>query len=128
MTAFALALLLATGAADRPVWTEADALAAFERTSPALAEARAAEEAARADVSQAKLRPNPTLSLGASNVPLETNPPPIGNGPGLGNNLVTSIGIEQPIELGGKRSHRVAVAKGALTGAGLSRADAVRKA
>jgi len=128
VTAFALALLLATGAADRPVWTEADALAAFERTSPALAEARAAEEAARADVSQAKLRPNPTLSLGASNVPLETNPPPIGNGPGLGNNLVTSIGIEQPIELGGKRSHRVAVAKGALTGAGLSRADAVRKA
>jgi cobalt-zinc-cadmium efflux system outer membrane protein len=128
VTAFALALLLATGAADRPVWTEADALAAFERTSPALAEARAAEEAARADVSQARLRPNPTLSLGASNVPLETNPPPIGNGPGLGNNLVTSIGIEQPIELGGKRSHRVAVAKGALSGAGLSRADAVRKA
>jgi cobalt-zinc-cadmium efflux system outer membrane protein len=127
VTAALLALSLAAGP-NRPIWTEADALAAFERSSPALAEARATEEAARADVDQARLRPNPTLNLGASNLPLETNPPPIGNGPGLAHNVVTSLELEQPLELGGKRSRRVAVASGALAGAGLSRADAVRKA
>ncbi len=129
MTAAVLALTLAAGAAaDLPVWSEADAVAAFEAASPALAEARAAEEAARADVVQAKLRPNPTLNLGASNLPLQANPPPAGNGPGLTNNLVASVEVDQPFELGGKRSRRVAVASGALSGAGLSRADALRTA
>jgi cobalt-zinc-cadmium efflux system outer membrane protein len=124
----ALLLLVALGAAgDRPVWTEADALAAFERSSPALAEARAAEDAARADVRQAGLVPNPTLGLGASNLPIQSNSI-WGNGPGLRNNLVASAELDQPIELGGKRGRRVAVAKGSLAGATLSRADAVRTA
>jgi cobalt-zinc-cadmium efflux system outer membrane protein len=126
----ALALLLSVCLAagpDRPVWTEADALAAFERSSPALAEARATEDAARADVRQAGLVPNPTLGLGASNFPLQTNPI-WGNGAGVRNNLVASVELDQPFELGGKRAHRVAVARGALAGATLSRADAVRTA
>jgi cobalt-zinc-cadmium efflux system outer membrane protein len=86
------------------------------------------EEAARAEVDQARLWPNPTLNLGASNLPLEANPPPAGNGPGLSRNLVTSVELDQPFELGGKRSRRVAVANGAVAGAALSRADALRTA
>jgi cobalt-zinc-cadmium efflux system outer membrane protein len=131
--ALALALAICLGAAApgdagaRPVWTEADALAAFEASSPALAEARAVEDAARADVAQAGLRPNPTLGLGASNIPLQTNPT-WGNGAGIRNNVVGSVELDQPLELGGKRPRRVAVAKGALAGAALSRADAVRTA
>jgi cobalt-zinc-cadmium efflux system outer membrane protein len=128
VTSVALALSVCLAAApDRPVWTEADALAAFERASPALADARATEQAARADVDQAGLRPNPTLNVGASNIPLETNPT-YGNGAGLRNNLVTSAELDQPLELGGKRGHRLSVAKGALAGATLSRADALRTA
>lgn len=129
MSGIALALVLAAAgvAADRPVWTEADALAAFDRASPALAEARFTEEAARADVVQARLRPNPTANLGASNFPLQANSR-YGNGPGIGNNLVTSVELDQPFELGGKRSRRVAVASSALTGATLSRADVLRTA
>ena len=128
MTALALLLSVCLAAGpDRPVWTEADALAAFERSSPALAEARATEDAARADVRQAGLVPNPTLGLGASNFPLQTNPI-WGNGAGVRNNLVASVELDQPFELGGKRAHRVAVARGALAGATLSRADAVRTA
>jgi cobalt-zinc-cadmium efflux system outer membrane protein len=128
VSAFALLLSVCVAAGDaRPVWTETDALAAFERSSPALAEARAAEDAARADVRQAGLAPNPTLSVGASNFPLETNPT-WGNGAGIRNNVVGSVELDQPLELGGKRSRRVAVAKGALAGASLSRADTLRTA
>lgn len=128
MNAITLLLPVLLGAAaDRPIWTEADALAAFERSSPALAEARADEDAARADVRQAGLMPNPTLSVGASNIPLQTNPT-WGNGSGIANNVVGSVELDQPIELGGKRSRRLAVARGALAGASLSRADAVRTA
>jgi cobalt-zinc-cadmium efflux system outer membrane protein len=128
VNALALALPLCLAAAGtRPVWTEADALAAFERSSPALAEARAAEDAARADVSQAALRPNPTLAVGASNIPVQANPT-WGNGAGIRNNVVGSVEVDQPLELGGKRSRRVAVAKGTLAGASLARADAVRTA
>ncbi|HEX9051733.1 MAG TPA: TolC family protein, partial [Anaeromyxobacter sp.] len=124
----ALAAALALGAADRPVWTEADALAAFRQASPAVAEARSAAAEARGDLSQAGLVPNPSLQLGASNVPLRTNPPPTGNGPGLENNLVTSLELDQPIELGGKRGRRIAAARGALDEATLGVDDAVRTA
>ncbi len=111
-----------------PVWTEADALAAFERGSPALSEARAAEEAARGDRMQAGLVPNPTLTASASNFPLRANTTPSGNGNGIGNNLVTTVELDQPIELGGKRRRRIAQADAAVAEASLARADALRTA
>jgi cobalt-zinc-cadmium efflux system outer membrane protein len=122
-----LAVALSATAAARPVWIEADALAAFERSSPALAEAEAAEAAAKADVRQARLLPNPTVNVGASNLPLETNPVH-GNGAGLRNNLVTSVEVDQPFELGGKRGKRASAARGGLAEASLHRADARRRA
>jgi cobalt-zinc-cadmium efflux system outer membrane protein len=124
---FSLALA-AEPAAAAPVWTEADALEAFERGSPALAEARAAEASARGDVTQAGLLPNPQLSVSASNFPIVPNTTPGGDGPGVAHNLVTSVALEQPVELGGKRGKRLAASRGALAEATLASADALRGA
>ncbi len=116
-------------AAPAPVpWTEADALAAFERGSQVLADARAAEAGARGDLVQAGLIPNPNLSLSAANLPITTNPPPTGNGPGWSKNLVTSVGVDQLLELGGKRGKRQSHARAALAGAVAGTADARRTA
>jgi outer membrane protein, heavy metal efflux system len=131
-----LALLVGTAdpAADPaavapPVqWTEADALAAFERGSQPLADARAAEAGARGDLIQAGLLPNPTLNLSAANFPLRANPPPAGNGPGWSRNLVTSVELDQQLELGGKRGKRQAQARAALASAVAGTADARRTA
>jgi cobalt-zinc-cadmium efflux system outer membrane protein len=128
---FSLALLLGTAdpAGPAPVpWTEADALAAFERGSQVLVDARAAEAGARGDLVQAGLFPNPSLALSAANLPLTANPPPSGNGPGWSRNLVTSVEIDQLLELGGKRGKRQAQARAALTGAVAGTADARRTA
>jgi outer membrane protein, heavy metal efflux system len=130
----ALSLTLLLGAADPaavapPVpWTEADALAAFERGSQPLADARAAEAGARGDLIQAGLIPNPTLNLSAANIPIRANPPPAGNGPGWSRNLVTSVELDQQVELGGKRGKRQAQARAALAGAVAGTADARRTA
>lgn len=121
-------LALALAAPARPTWREADAIAAFRQGSPALAEARAAEAEARGDLEQAGLHPNPTLSLGASNLPLRANVTPSGNGGGLARNLVTTVGLDQPLELGGKRGRRVAAARGAVDEAALGVDDALRTA
>jgi cobalt-zinc-cadmium efflux system outer membrane protein len=109
-------------------WTEADALAAFERGSQALADARAAEAGARGDLVQAGLIPNPNLSLSAANLPITATPPPTGNGPVWSKNLVTSVGVDQLLELGGKRGKRQAQARAALAGAVAGIADARRTA
>jgi len=111
-----------------PAFSEADALAAFEAGSQALVDARSAEAAARGDLAQAGLVPNPSLSLGASNILLRSNPPPTGNGPGLAHNLVTSAELDQPIELGGKRRKRLDQGRAALAGAVAGTADARRLA
>jgi cobalt-zinc-cadmium efflux system outer membrane protein len=130
LLALSLTLLLgAEPAAAAPVpWTEADALAAFERGSQPLADARAAEAAARGDLAQAGLIPNPTLNLSAGNIPLHANPPPTGNGPGWSKNLVTSAELDQQLELGGKRGKRQAQARAALAGAVAGNAEARRTA
>jgi cobalt-zinc-cadmium efflux system outer membrane protein len=129
-----LSLALLVGTADPaavapPVqWTEADALVAFERGSQPLADARAAEAGARGDLIQAGLLPNPTLNLSAANIPLRANPPPTGNGPGWSRNLVTSVELDQQLELGGKRGKRQAQARAALASAVAGTADARRTA
>jgi cobalt-zinc-cadmium efflux system outer membrane protein len=128
-----LSLALLLGAADPAgpaavPWTEADALAAFERGSQVLVDARAAEAGARGDLVQAGLFPNPSLALSAANLPITANLPPTGNGPGWSRNLVTSVEIDQSLELGGKRGKRQAQARAALTGAVAGTADARRTA
>jgi cobalt-zinc-cadmium efflux system outer membrane protein len=111
-----------------PEWSEPDVLAALERGSQALWDARAAEASARGDLTQAGLVPNPQLSVGASNLPLRSNDSRAGDGPGLRANLVTSLGIEQTLELGGKRGKRVAQARSALAAAEAGGEDARRAA
>lgn len=132
MTLLSIPIVLAltaspdAGAQPVPVWTEADALAAWERGSQALVDARAAEAGARGDLTQAGLIPNPSFSVSADNLPLRPNPPPAGNGPAITRNLVTSLGLSQPVELGGKRGKRIAQARSALDAASAGSADAQR--
>ncbi len=117
-----------TAAGPAPAWTLDDALAAFQQGSPELDEARARAASARADVTQAGLGPNPELSLTVGNVPLVPNLGAGGNGPGLGRNLVTSVGLSQTLELGGKRRKRVASARSRVAGASAGVDDALRLA
>lgn len=76
--------------------------------SPAREVAERGVEAAQAGRTVAGLRPNPTLSADVENV--------VGTGPYRGiNEAETTIGFALPLELGGKRSARVAVANTQIT-------------
>lgn len=79
------------------------ALAEAERSAPARDEAEADLRAAQAARTGAALRPNPILSTEIANM--------LGTGPysGMSESEVT-IGVEWPIERGGKRAARIAVA------------------
>lgn len=79
------------------------ALAEAEKHAPARDEAEASLRAAQAARAGAALRPNPSLSVEVANV--------IGTGPysGTAESEVT-IGVELPLERGGKRAARIAVA------------------
>lgn len=91
-----------------PAW--ADPAPAFEillqrvGASPTAMEAGALQEAAEARVRQARVRPNPTLALDVENA--------FGSGPfeGFGN-AETTLGVTQDLELWGRRSARVDVAR-----------------
>ncbi len=112
---------LATAIAG-PVW--ADPAPAFEAllqqigASPTMAEADALRDAAEARVRQARIRPNPTLALDVENA--------FGSGPfeGLGN-AETTLGVTQDLELWGRRSARVDVARAEAETAALRRDLAV---
>ena len=93
------------------------ALAAAGATSPAIAAAGAGIDGARAQRTVAGLRPNPAVDAMAENV--------AGTGPYSGlRSSETTVGLSLPLELGGKRSARVAVADAQLGRAGLERAIA----
>ncbi|BDG04681.1 TolC family protein [Anaeromyxobacter oryzae] len=128
MFAVALVALAASAPAGRPVWTEADAVAAFEKNSPALVDARFAEATARAEAVQAGARPNPNLSTALGNIPLQANLTGSGNGAGFAHNYTTNLELDQPIELGGKRGKRLAAARSAVEEARLGVDDARRSA
>jgi cobalt-zinc-cadmium efflux system outer membrane protein len=91
-----------------PAW--ADPAPAFEillqqiGASPAAMEADALHSAAEARVRQASVRPNPTLALDVENA--------FGSGPfeGFGN-AETTLGVTQDLELWGRRSARIKVAR-----------------
>lgn len=79
------------------------ALAEAEKSAPARDEAEAGLRAAQAARAGAALRPNPRISAEVANI--------VGTGPysGMGESEVT-IGVEFPLERGGKRAARIAVA------------------
>lgn len=86
-----------------PVFSLRQALAQAEVAAPARAEAEAGLRAAQASRAGAALRPNPRAFADVENF--------IGSGPysGLGETEVT-VGVELPIERGGKRAARIALA------------------
>lgn len=92
----------------------AEALTLAEQGSPQKTAWAATVLAAQADIDQARLLPNPELSVAAENF--------AGSGDYAGGRSVElSAGISQPIELGGKRAARIAVAE---RGAAVAQTDA----
>src|SRR2546425_2154028 len=80
-----------------------DAVSIFLQQNLQLVAARYDIDSADAEKLTARLRPNPQLTLGLSGLPLNLSGPFISE-------QTYSYGISQTIELGGKRSKRIAVA------------------
>ena len=107
-----------TGRPAQPALTLDEALAAAGATAPATEAASAGIAAARANRTTAGLRPNPVAQGQVENV--------VGSGAYRGlRSAETTIGVALPIELGGKRSARVAVANAQLSRAELQAAVAI---
>jgi len=122
----ALALIAPSPAAadEVPRLTLADALALFRRQNPELLAGRLRVDAARGDLTTARLLPNPTLSLGAGNLPLgRTNPP----GLGVRDTITGQAGVAQEVPLWGKRSAGIAAATGKTAEAEALRRDLERR-
>ena len=95
-------------AQDAPVYTLDQAVSAAGGSAPAAEAATAGIDAARAGRTVAGLRPNPVVQGQVENV--------IGSGPYRGGRSAeTTVGFAIPIELGGKRGARVAVANAQLS-------------
>lgn len=90
----------------------------------AVVAARRAVSTADAGVEIAGARPNPTLTLGASNMNLQKG---IGGGPPKEKQLDRLLRIDQPIERGSKRDLRLAMAEAQQQAAGQDLADAERQ-
>ena len=104
-------------AANEPVLTLADALQAAGASSPALDVAQAGLRAAEAQRDIAGLRPNPSVEAMSENI--------AGTGAFSGlRSSETTVSLSLPLELGGKRSARVAVADAQITRASLDAAVA----
>ncbi|QGP78652.1 TolC family protein [Sphingobium sp. CAP-1] len=111
---------IATSPSAGPVFTLEDAVAAAGGSAPAAQAAQAGIAAAQAARTVAGLRPNPQLQTQVENV--------AGSGAYDGfSQAETTVGINIPIEMGGKRSARVAVANAqtdrALLIAAITQAD-----
>lgn len=90
-----------------PLLRFAQAVALFDACSPALVQARAQVEGARADRITLGHAPNPTLGFSVSNINPQAG---IGNGALRDRTVDTSLRIDQVLERGGKRSARRAQA------------------
>jgi len=101
-----------------------EAVALLRGESPELLAGALKVRAAQGDVTTARLYPNPTLSVGAGNLPVgRTNPA----GLGIGDAVNEQVGIGQEVVLWGKRGERIAAAHGRLAAAGAERADLERR-
>lgn len=104
-------------AETQPPLTLSRALDLAGASAPALEAASAGLRAAEAARTIAGLRPNPTINIEAENV--------AGTGPYSGTqSMEATTSLQLPIELGGKRSARVAVADAQRDRAGIERAIA----
>lgn len=113
----ALAAALASPAWAEPAPSFAELLAMLDQT-PATLEAGALSQAAQARVRQAGVRPNPTIGLDVENA--------FGSGPFSGfANAETTVSISQDLELWGRRTARVDVARAEAGTAALQRDLAV---
>ena len=109
----AFAAVLASPAWADPAPSFAELLAQLGQT-PATLEAGALSDAAEARVRQARARPNPTIALDAENA--------FGTGPFSGYaNAETTLSISQDLELWGRRTARVNVARADAGTAALQR-------
>ena len=109
----AFAAVLASPAWADPAPSFAELLAQLGQT-PATLEAGALSDAAEARVRQARARPNPTIALDAENA--------FGTGPFSGYaNAETTLSISQDLELWGRRTARVNVARAEAGTAALQR-------
>lgn len=89
--------------AAAPLFTLNDAIAATQGAAPAMEAAQANVAAAQAARTGAALRPNPQLQTQVENI--------AGSGPYGGfSQAETTVGLDIPVELGGKRSARIAFA------------------
>lgn len=101
--------------ASASILTLEDAIASAGGAAPSLEAANAGIEAAQASRTVAGLRPNPVAQAQVENV--------VGTGPYSGlRSAETTMGVALPIELGGKRGARVAVANAQLSRAELEAA------
>lgn len=119
-----LAILWASGLAAMPAESAAQTAPAFpdllrqaRSTSPRLAVSAAEVRAAEGTAAQASVRPNPTLDLQVENIGGDR---PYRDFSGS----ETTLSIQQPLELGGKRAARTSAAQADLTAARARRAQA----
>jgi cobalt-zinc-cadmium efflux system outer membrane protein len=91
-----------TTSARRPI-TISDAVSIFLRENLQLVAARYDIDAAEAEKLTARLRPNPQLNVSTSDIPLKFTGPLI-------KEQTYDYGVSQTVELGGKRSKRIAAA------------------
>jgi cobalt-zinc-cadmium efflux system outer membrane protein len=100
----------AVPALAEPAPSYAELLQQAEATAPRLAEARADVGQARGLADQAAMRPNPVVSLQSENF--------AGSRPFNGlDRAETTLSVEQPIELGGKRPARIAAGRAGVLAA-----------
>ncbi|MCA3255311.1 MAG: TolC family protein [Alphaproteobacteria bacterium] len=100
-----------------PALTLSEALARATAAAPILRGARAGVDAERGRLDQARLRPNPELSLEVENF--------AGSRPFRGlDGAELTASVQQPIELGGKRAARMDAGRAALDAAALRAAQA----
>ena len=100
----------AAASASPPLLTLAAALSLAQQRHPSLAATRYAAQASEGDLEQAGASPNPQLELLLEDTRRDTR--------------TTTLQLSQPIELGGKRAARVAVAQRGVDQAGVAQAMA----
>lgn len=107
--AIAQCVLVSTASAE-PAPPFRELLAQTATTAPRLAEAQSRVAQAEGLARQAAARPNPSLSLGAENF--------AGSSPYTGiSRTETTLSVQQPFELGGKRAARITSARAAIEAA-----------
>jgi cobalt-zinc-cadmium efflux system outer membrane protein len=106
----AIACLDPSGATAEPVPPFSELVRQAEMTAPRLAERQANIRAAQGAQIQAGVRPNPTVDLLAENLGTA------GSNNGLSLEQ-TTLSVNQPLEIGGQRSARIAAANAALQSA-----------